>query len=71
MNLNLGTCWTANWTLTMNNDDPSDGIDNETLYYYSENEYVNCHEISSFNAGSSNSPAILETWQTVVVDQYS
>lgn len=65
-----GTCWTANWTLTMNQDDPSDGIDNETLYYYSENEYVNCHEISSFNAGSSNSPDISETWQVITVDQF-
>ena len=54
----------------MNNDDPSDGIDNETLTYYSDEEFLNCYEISSFNAGSSNQPTITETWQYITVDQF-
>ena len=42
--MNIGTCWSGNWTQYMNEDDATDGADNNTYRYTCRNQF---HKIFS------------------------
>lgn len=47
--LSSGTCWSGNWTLWLNEDDPSDGYETETVTYYKHHNQLNCNDVTAID----------------------
>ena len=46
----VGTCWSGNWTRWWSFDDPSNGLESETLTYYRYHNYWDCDAITAVEA---------------------
>ena len=67
--LAYGTCFSGNWSLYMNEDDPSDGVDDNTLAFYRTGNHTLCDEIASVQVRDPANPDATSTMQVLVGDE--
>ena len=70
--MSIGTCWSGNWTMYMNEDDPTDGVDNNTYAFYYNGGYMDpaCVEISAAQVSIVGSDAT-ETNNTLTMSPFA